>query len=237
MRRTLVVALVVVAAGIVTTWRLGVWPFGPLHVQICRSDGRPILGAVLVLHRPGEPSSDYSDKTHSGDGWLSVPRGSIRDGAEMFLTAPGCGLLRSEPRGGRILLPEGLRVTLRVDGDFELPRPPRGLGLRLEPVDGPFMLKLALSNAVVPDDGWQGEDWERDASIFVDPDTRSVDVLVPRAGMWEVHWAAGVREVTDGGATWSGSGPSQGIVVEIPGGGGAVPVEIWGGEFVRFAPR
>jgi len=213
MRRwTVRVAALLVMAALVTMWWSDVWPFGPKRVRICRAGGEPIMGAVLILKRPGEPEPDFGAETHDDSGWLKIPRDRIHDGAEMFVMAPACALVRGElPWGFRIDLPDGVPVRLRVDGDFELPRRPSALRVELEPVDEGRHLSYSLGEAVAPPDYWKRDFLDRDKRLAIDPDTRSVAALVPRTGRWIVRWYVDTRT----GDMWSGSGPDAGIPVEI----------------------
>jgi hypothetical protein len=220
MKRILLAVAVLAGAAVLLAYQFEKWPFGPRWVQIVTSEGEPILGAALMLRRPGaEP--DFSESTHSGDGWLKIPRSKIRDGAEMLATAPGCAMLRGPlPSGSRIELPPGLLLTLKLPGDFALPRPPRFLKLKLAPADERDpMWSFALAK-VAPHDYLQ-QAWEdQDRRLLVDPDTRSVSLRVPRRGLWRVDWAIMRYETKheDGryGRSGIGQGPAgPGTVIDV----------------------
>lgn len=213
-KRMLLAVLVFVAGALLLAYQLDKWPFEAKWVQIVTREGEPILGAVLMLRRPGaEP--DFSDSTSRGDGWLKIPRAKIREGAEMLVTAPGCAAVSgSLPSGSRIELPPGLEVTLKVAGDFALPRPPGFLELELTPGDeSDRRWSFALAEAVTPHDHRQQSLERQDRRLLVDPDTRSVSLRLPRRGLWKVGWSIMRYETrAEGGLherRGSGSGPAE----------------------------
>ena len=220
------------------TWQLAVWPFDTRWVQIVSHDGEPLMGALLVLQRPGEPEPDFADATNETNGWLEIPRGKIRDGAEMAAVAPGCGVLRGAlPEGKRIVLPRAVEVTLKVPGDFPLPEPPGSLVFSLIPVGAPGRMEYAYTKAVLPAGLMQRDQVERiHATLRVDPATRSAALLVPRAGRWKLRWSFMVYERKGGGMSGVGTGPGTYPEIEIPEGGGEVAFPITAAELARQAP-
>ncbi|MHC4136633.1 MAG: hypothetical protein ACYTDU_13465 [Planctomycetota bacterium] len=238
MKRILLAVAVLAGATLFLAYVLEKWPFGPKWVQIVTSEGEPIMRATLALQREGaEP--DFWGTTHRGDGWLEIPRGKIHGDAEMRATAPGCALVRGPlPSGSRIELPPGLLVTLKVPGDFPLPRPPNFLKLKLAPADADDAWTLALADAVAPHDYWQ-QAWEdHDRDLHVDADTRSVSARLPRGGPWKVDWTIMHYETKhEDGHTehrGSGGGPADaGIVIDVRE-AGEIPVPIASRALLKY---
>jgi len=219
--------VVIVALGVRTAW-----PTGPRFVQILRSNGDPILGAVLVLRHPGLAGPGYSRATCAIDGWLDIPRDRIRPDTEARAVAPGCGIFRGDlPRDGRITLPQAFPAKVTIPGDFPLPRPPLALRIMLAPAGEDREWTLALSYAVVPlDCGLRVHASEHSRWTLIDPTTRSASLLLPRRGRWILYW-----DVIDCSATnplWRlpvrklREGTSPGIEVEFDETGEAVAVQI-----------
>lgn len=230
-KRMLLAVVVFVLGALLLAYQLDKWPFEAKWVQIVTSEGEPILGAALMLRRPGaEP--DFSGSTPSGDGWLKIPRGKIHDGAQMLVTAPGCAVVTgSLPSGSRIELPPGLPVTFKILGDFPLPQPPYHLKLDIEPADeADRMWSFALAEAVTPHD-YRQQTWEeQDRRLLVDPESRSVSLRLPRRGLWRIGWSVMRYETkVEGGyhqRSGAGSGPADADTVREVRGAGEIPLAI-----------
>lgn len=234
MWRSLILFLVL-AAGLLWVQYHDAW-FGPRRFIVCAGDGTPVPHAIVILRRGEATEADFSTRA-LGDGRVRIPRDRIHDDTEMFATAPAYGVARGEiPEDDRIVLPEGIAVTLRIAGELDLPQPPRGLQLVLEP-EGVARADeaLALTEAVAPQAFRPGEEW-KPQFLFVDARTRSVPVLLPQRGRWTVRWNVGTRGPADRtGTIWSGSGPPARIPIEILEPGQTVSLEIREAELAKYA--
>ncbi|HEX5136750.1 MAG TPA: hypothetical protein VFY93_07255 [Planctomycetota bacterium] len=233
MWRSLILPVVAVAAFLWIQYH-DAW-FGPPRFLVCAGDGTPVRDAVVILRRAGAAKPDFSART-LGDGWFRTPRDRIHDDTEMFVAAPACGVVRGRiPDDDRIVLPEGIAVTLRIEGDFELPPPPHALQLVVEP-EGVARADeaLALAEAIVPQAFRPGKDWKPESMLLVDPATRSVSILVPQSGRFAVRWNVGARGHGTG-TLWEGTGPPGKIPIEIREAGVTVSLEIPGDEIAKYA--
>lgn len=227
--------LLFVAVALVATYQLRVWPFlGPKHVQIVNSDGDPVWGAVLYLQRPGESKPDFTGVANSGDGWIEIPRERIRDDAVMRATGPACGIVSGDlPSDSTLRLPAGRRITLRIPGEFPLPREPLFLSLTLAPVGEAKGWDLALQRAVAPPDFWSLPEMDRGPGprrLHIDAAKRSIELLVPRGGKWQVLWSIMRYE----GSSGSGTGPADPIEIEIADGATEVDLPLTRQQMLKY---
>jgi len=240
-KRLLLVLVVLAGAGLLVAWKVEVWPFGPVWLRVVDEDGLPLWRALVLVRRAGSKQADFTE-TADGAGWVRIPREVVHSDSELLATAPACGVARGAmPSGREVVLPEGVAVTLTVPGEFPLPRPPWKLWLQLAPDADEGHWSMMLAEAVAPPDYWDRSEMERDRDLWIDPETRSVQLVVPRAGRWRVHWSLMhfTVERREGvvSRSGSGSGPAGPVVLEIPGGDAPVELPIDPDELKEYMAR
>jgi len=181
-------AIILVALGALALAAL--WRFRPQSdhdIRVYSHDGHWILKPSLVIPAPtgGEP-----DFESHGPALITIPARFATRGREMLVSGPGCGLLRTEFDGqDRITLPPPIRATIRVPGDFPLPSGDHGIELEFQASGASPALTSAVAGAAVAASHWDHPEspvW--DESQWLDPETRSITVLLPCTGAWHVEW-------------------------------------------------
>ena len=151
-------------------------------LEVLASDGRPALLPVLAVPTPDPPWTTLPE--HFGTPIL-LPDELL--GRTAFVTAAGCGVHRVELGTAPIRLPPPIRITIVVPGAHVLPSGDRGIELHFGAQGVPPGMAALLDRA-------PASIYYRDLPsyservIWIDPATRSAEVLLPRAGRWLVRW-------------------------------------------------
>jgi len=124
-----------------------------------------------------------------------IPIEHLNTDAQLEIMAPGCGVFSGPlDDARRVILPPPIRVTVRVPGTHTLCSDGQGIELKFTPEGEPQFVADMLAYAAVEADYWDRAKNERDSRVWIDPDSRSVSMLLPRAGRWRVGWALTSRD-------------------------------------------
>jgi hypothetical protein len=190
-RGALVSVVLPVAGGLIVTgiaWQIGRAHRGDHDLRVYSHNGRWVLKPSLVM--PSSPGQPPDFKSSGPPGLILIPRHLATEGREILVSGPGCGLLRGKFEGQhRVTLPPPIRATIRVPGEFDLPSGDHGISLTFRASGVPPEVASAAAGAPVEASHWKRPEspvW--DEQIWLDPATRSVSVLLPFPGEWEVKW-------------------------------------------------
>jgi len=112
---------------------------------------------------------------------LAIPPERAGPEYEMFVTGPGCGLLRGPVvTEERIALPPPIHLTVAVPGTFPLPDGDSGVQLTLHWA-GDRALARVLDRAPTP----AATDLQ---TIWIDSTSRTATVCLPCPGPWRIEW-------------------------------------------------
>jgi len=187
------------AVGLVALGSVGLWLcFGPqLRVlwdpglRVYAHNGEWVPNPNVVLpSSPGQPP-DFESR---GSPLIEIPDRLAVPGREMLVAGPGCGLLRRKlGEDSRITLPPPIEVTIRVSGDFALPSGDDGIMLFFHASGVRPEVASVVEGVAVPSGFWDRPKPPWREQIWLDPETRSVSVLLPCIGAWRVEWTHTTR--------------------------------------------